>query len=129
MTYIDNLSIMRLPALHQAPGLILLVPDFEAVVGGSRHHTRAKIVEIDSQHKVLVAMGEGLEVACHVRIGLTSFHKVQFEMLNDALVYNGRVAVGAGLLDQRRDQVDVVEHIFKADCKVEMRVPILSNRT
>jgi hypothetical protein len=31
-TYINNLCIMRLPALYQRPGIVLLVPDLEAVV-------------------------------------------------------------------------------------------------
>jgi hypothetical protein len=40
---------MGFPALHQRPGIVLLVPDLEAVVRARRHHARTKIIEIDGK--------------------------------------------------------------------------------
>jgi hypothetical protein len=87
-THIDNFRIVRLPALDQDPRFVLLVPHLEAVIGARSHHARAKVVEIDCKHKILVAMGEGLEAALcrHFRIRVTRFDKVRFEVFHDARV-------------------------------------------
>jgi hypothetical protein len=130
-TYIGDLSIVRSPTFDQGPRLILLVPDLEAVVGARGHHARAKVVEVNGKHKVLVAMGEGLETAfrCHLCVRVTCSSEMQLELLYDAVVDNGWATIRARLLDQRRDKVSVFQHIFKGNGKVEMGVPVMGERT
>lgn len=131
ITYINNLSIMRLPTLNKRPGIVFFVPYFEAVVGAGSHHACAKIVEVNGEHEVLMAMREGLKVAlcCHVCIGVMRSNKAGLELLYDALVNAARAAVGVGLLDQRGDQVGVLKHIFKGHCEVEMGLSMMGERT
>jgi hypothetical protein len=118
---------MGLPALDQGPGVVFLVPDLEAVVGAGRDHARAKVVEVDGQHQVLVAVREGLKVAVrsHVRIGVTGGHKVRFEMVRDARVDARGVAVSRRVLDQRGDEVDLVNDIVRGHGEVEVRMAVM----
>jgi len=127
VTYIDNLGIVRLPAFYEAPGIVLLVPNLETMVRAGRDHARAKVVEVDSKHKILVAMGEGLQCG-HICIDATRAYKVRLELLDDAPLNDAWAAVGAGLLDQRGDQIDVLEYIFKCDGEAEMGKAVMGER-
>lgn len=118
---------MGFPALDQSPGIILLVPDLEAVVRARRDHAITKVVEINSEDEILMTVRESLEgaVCGHLCVRLTGSYKMRFEMLQDARVNSGRVAVSGRVLNQGRDQIDLLEHIFEADGEIEMRMAMM----
>lgn len=91
------------------------------MVRARSHHTRAEIVEVDGKHQILMAMRKGLEIALRRHFGrerrerATSFNKVRFEMLTHVRFHGGRFPVGAGLLDQRRDEIGLLKDILERD--------------
>lgn len=96
---------MCLPTLDQGPGVVLLVPDLETVVRTGRDHAGAKIVEVDSEHKVLVAVRKRREAALcgHGGVDTARAHKRFLEVFGNVLLNAAGVTVGTGLLNQRRD--------------------------
>ena len=109
-THIDNLGVVGFPALDQGPGIVLPVPHLETVVRTGRDHARAVVVEVDGEHEIMVAVAEGLETGGrHAGVGDAGGEKGASQMVGRASVGDGLVTIGTRLLDQRLDEVGVLE--------------------